>query len=313
MARIKDTLTAVEVKAARYEGKARKLFDGGGLFLHVQKGGKYWRLKYYFGGKERLLALGVYPEVTLKDARKGRDEARRLLDQDVDPTAHRRAKRAASVQATADTFELVAREWWESVHRHHVKTTHSGRNLRRLELYVFPPLGRRPVAEIAPRQLLDALRRVTQTGKAETAHRLMSLCGQIFRYAVATDRAERDITADLRNALPPAVTKHHPAVIEPEEIGALLRAIDGYGGYPATRGALVLAPLVFVRPGELRQAEWKDFDLQSDEWNHPPSKGGTAARAAASPGSGDPARDGELERPGEIRLPERPRARATDE
>ena len=180
----------------------------------------------------------------------------------------------ASAHAAADTLEAVAREWWKSVHCHRVVSSHADRNLRRLERHAFPMLGRRPIREISPGELLEALRRVEETGRVETAHRVRTLCGQVYRYAVATGRADRDIAADLRDALRPAETNHHAAIVVPEEIGLLLRTIDGYGGYPATLCALKLAPLVFVRPGELRQAEWKDFDLDAGEWNYTPSKGG---------------------------------------
>ncbi len=277
MPRTRDKLSAVAVKAATFQGRGAKLFDGGGLYLHVQRSGNYWRLKYRYHGKEKLLALGVYPEVGLQDARRGRDEARELLSQGVDPSAHRRARRTASARASADTMEALAREWWESVHRHRVVSSHADRNLRRLEMHVFPMLGRRPIAEISSWELLEALRRVQQIGHVETAHRVCTLCGQVFRYAVATGRAERDISADLRGALLPAETEHHPAILEPAEIAALLRAIDAYGGQPATRGALRLAPLLFVQPGELRRAEWDDFDLDAAagaEWQYTPSKGG---------------------------------------
>jgi integrase len=274
MARTRDKLTAVTVRTARFEDRARKLFDGAGLYLHLQESGKYWRLKYRWGGKERLLALGVYPDVPLQEARQRRDDARELLARGIDPMAHRRAARAATVEASASTFEVIAREWFESVHQRRVVSTHAGRNLRRLELYIFPALGRRPIAEIAPTELLAALRRVVDAGHVETAHRLRSLCGQILRYAITTGRANRDIAADLRDALPTASTTHHPAIVSPAEIPELLRAIDGYGGYPATRNALKLASLVFVRPGELRKAEWEDFNLGVCEWDYRPSKGG---------------------------------------
>jgi len=269
-----DRLTAVAVKAATFQGNPFKKFDGGGLFLHVKAAGSYWRLKYRFGGKEKLLALGVYPAVTLKDAREKRDEARRLLAREIDPSARRQAQKAADAAAQANSFEDVAREWWEQVHRHRVVPSHAARNLRRLELHIFPAIGQLPIHEVTAPQLLAALRQVEQTGSIETAHRLRSLAGQVFRYAISTERAERDIAADLRDTLRPAETKHHAAIVDPGEIGPLLRAVDGYGGYPATLAALKLAPLVFVRPGELRQAEWKDFDLDAREWNYTPSKGG---------------------------------------
>jgi integrase len=270
----KDRLTAIAVKAATFQGNPFKKFDGGGLFLHVKAAGRYWRLKYRFGGKEKLLALGVYPDVGLKDAREKRDEARRLLAQEIDPSAHRQAQKAADAAAQANSFEDVAREWWEQVHRHRVVPSHAARNLRRLELHIFPAIGQLPIHEVTAPQLLAALRQVERTGSIETAHRLRTLAGQVYRYAISTERAERDIAADLRDTLRPAETKHHAAIVTPEDIGPLLRAIDGYGGYPATLAALQLAPLVFVRPGELRQAEWKDFDLDAGEWNYTPSKGG---------------------------------------
>jgi len=275
MARTKDKLSAVEVKAVCYQDRPQKLFDGGGLYLHVLPSGRYWRLKYRFGGKEKLLALGVYPEVGLKDARKGRDEARELLAQGVDPSAHRRTTRTATAHAAADTLEAVAREWWESVHRHRVIASHADRNLRRLEMHLFPTLGRRPIAEVTPGELLEVLRRVEQKGNIETAHRVRTLSGQVYRYAVTTGRAERDIAADLRDSLRTPETKHYAAIIDPKEIGPLLRAIDGYGGQPGTRAGLQLAPLLFVRTGELRKAKWADFDLDAAEWHYTPSKGGS--------------------------------------
>ena len=187
-----------------------------GLYLHIQQGGKYWRQKYRFGGKEKLLALGVYPEVGLKDARKGCDEARELLAQGVDPNVHRRATRVASAHAAADTLEAVAREWRKSVHCHRVVASHADRNLRRLERHAFPMLGRRPIREISPGELLEALRRVEETGRVETAHRVRTLCGQVFRYAVATGRADSDIAADLRKDLPGLRIAQN---VEPDSLG----------------------------------------------------------------------------------------------
>ena len=213
-----DRLTAVAVKAATFQGNPFKKFDGGGLFLHVKAAGSYWRLKYRFGGKEKLLALGVYPAVTLKDAREKRDEARRLLAREIDPSARRQAQKAADAAAQANSFEDVAREWWEQVHRHRVVPSHAARNLRRLELHIFPAIGQLPIHEVTAPQLLAALRQVEQTGSIETAHRLRSLAGQVFRYAISTERAERDIAADLRDTLRPAETKHHAAIVDPGEI-----------------------------------------------------------------------------------------------
>lgn len=274
MARTKDRLTVAEIQSAKHSGKDQKLSDGGGLYLHIQRSGKYWRWKYRFNGKEKLLAIGVFPKVSLADARLDRDGARCQLEQGIDPSAHRRATRASQAKAAENTLEAVGREWWDSVHQHRVITSHAQRNLRRLERHLFPGLGRRPIADVSPAELLEALRRIERVGHVETAHRVRALCGQVFRYAIATGRASRDIAADLRDALQSPNTKHHAAIIKPEEIGPLLRAMGGYGGEPITRGALWLSALLFVRPGELRKAEWADFDLDAAEWHFTPSKGG---------------------------------------
>jgi len=272
MPRTKDTLSAAEVRTALFQGKAQKLFDGGGLFLHVVGAGKYWRLKYRFGGREKLLSLGVYPQVSLQDARKRRDEARELLGQGIDPGDKRKAQKQIQSDAAANSFEAVAREWWHTVHAHRVVGSHSKRNLRRLELHVFPPLGRRPISEITAPDYLSILRQVEKTGHLDTVHRLKSLGGQIFRYGISTGRCDRDPTQDLRDLLVPSRTRHYPAVTDPGEIAPLLRAIDAYAGQPATRGALRLAAILFCRPGELRKALWADFDLDAGTWNYTPSK-----------------------------------------
>ena len=274
MARPKDLLTATAIRAAHFTGHPTKLFDGGGLFLLVNQSGKYWRLKYRFGGREKVLALGVYPTVSLKDARVGRDKARELLAKGIDPLVQRRATRALASSTHANTLESVGREWFESIHRHDVTDSHASRNLRRLERHIFPTLGHLPISEITAPLLLEALRRIDSQGHRETALRVRTLCSQVFRYAIRTERAERDPAADLRDALPAPVTHHLPAVVDPKEIGPLLRALDDYAGEPTTRAALQLTPLLFVRPGELRTAEWADFDLEAGTWNYKPSKGG---------------------------------------
>ncbi len=274
MPRTTKPLTDAAIRAARWEGKQRKLFDGGGLFLLVSKTGKYWRLKYRFAGKERGLSLGVYPEVGLSDAREKRQEERQRLSKGIDPGAHRKAEQATKVTVAANTLEAVAREWVEQVHRHQVVPAHSERNLRRLELHVFPALGREPIAHVTPARLLMVLRDVEKTGRVETAHRVRTLCGQVFRYAIVTGRVERDVAADLRGALRTAEVQHHAALTDPENLARLLRAIDGYAGQPATRAALRLAPMLFVRPGELRRAKWEEFNLTAGEWDYHPSKGG---------------------------------------
>src|SRR5680860_412475 len=261
------SLTDTTVRNVKAEAKATKLFDGGGLFLLVApSGGKWWRLKYRFGGKAKLLSLGTYPAVSLKDARAKRDALRAQLAAGIDPGQARKAEKAT--RGGANSFEAVAREWigkyaptWAE--------SHSTKVIWRLERDVFPWLGVRPVGSVTASELLAVLRRIESRGALETAHRALRNSGQVFRYAIATGRAERDPAADLRGALPPVNTKHLAAITDPKAVGALLRAIDGYQGSLVTRCAVRLAPLLFVRPGELRKAEWAEFDLETAEWNIP--------------------------------------------
>lgn len=261
-------LTDIKIKAAKPTKKPLKLFDGGGLFLLVTPtGGKLWRLKYRFGGTEKLLTLGAYPQTSLTEARQRRTDARSLLDKGVDPGAVKKAQRAAETE-DSETFEVIAREW-------HGKFSptwaagHADKIIRRLELYIFPWIGSKPIRSITPPELLSCLRRLEEKGTLDTAHRAKQNCGQVFRYAIATGRAERDPTPDLRGALPAIQKQHYAAITDPEEVGALLRAIDGYKGGFITLCALKLAPLFFLRPGELRQAEWAEIDLDKGEWNVP--------------------------------------------
>jgi len=265
MARPKDKLSAAQVKAARYEGKAHKLFDGGGLFLHVQASGKYWRLKYRWQGYERLLSLGVYPTVSLAKARDRRDEVRRQIDEGIEPSARRQAEKAAKNRT--DTFEAIAREWLAKQHNLAEGTRDLTR--RRWERWVFPHIGPTPVDRLEPPDVLRVLRRIESAGKHETARRMRQRIGQVCRYAIATGRADRDPTPDLKDALAPFTTRHRAAITDPSEAGALLRAIDGYEGQPATRAALLVLSLTFVRPGELRKAEWPEFDLDTGHWRIP--------------------------------------------
>ena len=261
-------LTDVKVKNAKKGEKQAKLSDGDGMYLLVTPaGGKCWRLKYRFGGKEKTLALGTYPEVSLAEARVRRGEARKLLANDIDPGEAKKAKKAAGLEADGNSFEVVAREWhskfaptWSDSHAYWV--------LRRLEQYVFPAIGSRPIGELKAFDVLKVLRRIEAVA-LETAHRVKFMCGQIFRYAVGTGRAERDPTADLKGILPPRSQKHHAAITEPKEVAGLLRAIDTFSGTFTVKSALLLSPLVFLRPGELRQAEWSEFDLEAAEWNLP--------------------------------------------
>ncbi len=260
-------LTDKSLRAVKPQTKAFKLFDGGGLYLEISPaGGKWWRWKYRYGGKEKRLSLGVYPATSLKDAREKREAHRRQLAAGSDPGHLRKAQKIA--QAGAESFEAIAREWHTRFSPRLV-ASHSDRTLRRLENDVFPWLRNRPIVEIKAPELLAILRRIESRGALETAHRVKQICGQVFRYAVATGRAERDPTGDLRGALPPPIEKHHASIIEPKRIGDLLRVIDAYEGSFVTKTALRLAPLVFVRPGELRQAQWSEIDLEKAEWRIP--------------------------------------------
>jgi integrase len=227
-----------------------------------------WRFKYRLGGKEKQLAFGSYPEIPLADARQRRDDARKLLVNDVDPGEIRKARKAATIAETENSFEVVVREW----HNKFSATwspSHAETTLRRLQSVVFLIIGPSPIGEIKPLEVLAILRRIESRGSLETAHRIKTICGQVFRSAVATGRAERDCIDDLKGALPPYKKGHLAAITDPKEVAPLLRDIDGYQGSFVVKCALQLAPLVFVRPGELRQAEWTEIDLDAAEWNLP--------------------------------------------
>jgi integrase len=268
-------LTDTQIRKAKPAEKTQRLFDGGGLYLEISpKGGKWWRIKYRFGGKEKRLSLGVYPDVSLKDARERRNEARNLLANEIDPSENRKAKKAAKVERAANSFEVVAREWYAK-HSTNWSASHGDRIIRRLDRDIFPWIGGKPIAEINAPQLLEVIRRIEQRGALETAHRALGNCGQVFRYAVATGRAERDPSGDLRGALPPVKGKHFASVTEPKKVAEVLRALDGYEGTLTVRCALRLAPLVFVRPGELRYAKWADIYLDAAEWRYTVSKTNT--------------------------------------
>lgn len=261
-------LTDIAIRNAKPGVKPVKMFDESGLFVIVTpSGGKWWRFKYRFEGKEKLLSLGTYPEVSLKDARERRDASRKLLADNIDPSDNRKAVKVANAERAANSFEIVAREWL-SKNEHTWATNHHGRILQRLVNDIFPYLGKRPIADITPVELLKVIRRIEERGVLETAHRALANCSQVFRYGVATGRAERDPSGDLRGALASTKNKqtHFAAITDPKEVGALLRALDGYDGTAVVKAALQLAPLVFVRPGELRAAEWADIDLKNAEW-----------------------------------------------
>lgn len=260
------------IKKAKPEAKSYKLADGGGLFLLVTPtGGKLWRLKYRFGGKEKLLSVGAYPGVGLASARTRRDDARKMLADGIDPGELKKAAKTQRAERAADSFEAVAREWYAK-HAPGWAESHASKILRRLERDVFPWNGGRPIAELTAPEILATMRRIESRGTLETAHRVLQSVGQVMRYAVATGRAERDPTGDLRGALPPVRGEHFASITEPKDVGALLRAIDAFRGSLQVACALRLSPLLFVRPGELRRAKWADFDMEAGEWRYHVSK-----------------------------------------
>jgi hypothetical protein len=231
-------LTNTAIKNAKPQAKAYKLFDGGGLFLLVTPaGGRWWRLKFRVAGSEKQLSLGTYPEVSLAEARDKRDDYRKKLRQGVDPGVARKVAKLTASESGENSFEALAKEWiakqsavWEP--------SHSSKIIRRLELDIFPWLGSRPISEIKAPELLKVLRRIEERGAVDTAHRAWQNCGQIFRYALATGRAEHDPAADLRGALAPVVKGHFAAITNPKELGPLLKIIYGYQGHIVTRCAL---------------------------------------------------------------------------
>lgn len=265
-------LTDTAIRKAKPAEKAVRLYDAGGLYLEIAPaGGKWWRLKYRYGGKEKRLSLGTYPDTGLADARRKRDEARRHLADGIDPGAQRKAAKAATAAREANSFELVAREWYAK-QRPKWADSHAEKVLLRLENDVIPWIGGRPVDEITAPELLQVANRITDRGAIETAHRAMQYCASVMRYAVVTGRAVRNPATDLRGALPATRKTHHAAITDPGKLGGLLRAIDGYTGALVTKCALKLAPLLFVRPGELRRAEWAEIDFAEAQWNIPAEK-----------------------------------------
>jgi integrase len=258
-------ITDIQIKRAAFGRGKNKRFDGGGLFLWLKpNGAKLWRWKYSHRGAEKQLALGVYPEVSLKEARQQRDEARQLLRQDIDPGARRKSERLAS----GSTFDTVADEYLK-LHEHEQSATTQRKARQQLRDFISPRLGKRPVGQITPPEMLAVLRRIEATGSLETARKVRELCGRIFRHAVATGPAERDPTQDLRGLLKAPVAINRPAIIDPRKVGDLLRAIDGYQAQPSTMYALRLAPHVFLRPGELRAGRWAEIDWDAALWRVP--------------------------------------------
>lgn len=264
-----DTVMALTDTACKNakpkDNKPTKYADEKGMYLLVNQAGKYWRMDYRFADKRQTLALGVYPEVSLKEAREKRDEARRLLAEGINPNEHRKIVKATKTLQVENSFEAVAREWFAK-YKPTWSDGHAERIIRRLERDIFPWLGKRPIGDIEAPELLAVLRRIESRNAIETAHRAMQNAGQVFRYAIATGRAKHNPAADLVGALAPVVKTSFPTITDPAKIAELLRAIDGYQGTLETKCALRLAPLVFVRPGELRQAEWCEVDLDNARW-----------------------------------------------
>ena len=262
-------LTATTIKTCKPKDKAYKLTDGGGLYLLVSpSGGKWWRFDYRFQSKRKTLSMGVYPAVSLKDARDRRDEAKKQLANGIDPAMVRKSQKHQ--QSQPNTFEAVAREW-HAKFKPGWSDSHANRLLRLLERDIFPWLGSMPVSDVSSPLLLQTIRRI-ETRSLDTAHRAMQNCGQVFRYAIATGRQQNDPTHALKGAIPPIRDNHFASITHPEQIGPLLRAIEGYKGEFITQSALRLGPLVFVRPGELRHAEWSEINLEIGEWRIPSEK-----------------------------------------
>ncbi len=273
MPRHTKPLTELQIDRARHAANGpNRLYDGGGLFLQLQPtGAKLWRYRYTFGGKEKTLALGAWPAVSRAAARKARDVARVQIDGGTDPGEQRRLDRLIREDASRNTLESVALEWFNK-RAGQLAPSYTDKVLGRLKKYVFPVLGTRPISEIEPPELLAMLRRIEERGVLETASRVRHTMGLIFRYAVATGRAQRDPATDLRGALAIPEARRMPTMTDPANIGQLLRSMYGYSGEFSTCAALRLAPMVFVRPGELRMAEWAEIDIAAAEWRIPASR-----------------------------------------
>jgi integrase len=267
---MKRILTDTTVRNAKPkpDGKPAKHTDGGGLYLLVNGTGKYWRYNYIHGGKQKTLAVGVYPDTSLKQARDAHDNARKLLAQGIDPSAHKQEAKAAQLALSENSFELVAREWHKKFSPQWSER-HAGNVIRRFEHDFFPFIGNRPIADLEPPDILKCLRRIEERGAIDTAHRAKTDCGSVFRYAVATGKATRDPTPDLKGALPPQERSNFAAITEPQEVGKLLRAIAGYFGDFKTVAGLQLSAYLFQRPGEVRKMEWSEINFETSLWEIP--------------------------------------------
>lgn len=261
------------VRQVKHTGKAAgdKYADGGGMYLLVKAGGKYWRQDYTYIGKRKTLALGVYPAVTLAQARKRRDKARELLADGIDPGIAKREEKQAKAAAAGNTFEAVAEQWLKATAAKRAAITQD-KVTTWLRKDVFPYIGKMPITAIGPRDVLAVVRKMEARGVIDSAKRVAQICGQVFRFAVAEGTAERDVTADLRGAFQHAEKKHYAAITDPAKLGELLRSIHAYTGHPGTVAAMKLAPMVFLRPGELRAGEWAEIDLEAGEWRIPAAR-----------------------------------------
>lgn len=265
-------LTDIQIKNLKYPGKPTKVTDGGGLFLYLSASGKkLWRMTYYFERRERVLSFGEYPVVTLQKAREKRMEVKQLLAEGIDPAALKKAAKEEQISEVKDMFQSVALEWFEA------RTTdfsekHRGTVMYRLEKYIFPIIGKEHIDRMEAQDVLKVVLPIEKKGQNETARRLLQIIGQIYRYAVITGRARRNPVTDLHGAIRPRNVTHRAAITEPKRVGQLLRNIDDYEGYFPIVCALKLAPLVFVRPTELRAAEWSELDFETNEWRIPATR-----------------------------------------
>jgi len=265
-----NKLTENEVKKAKPTDKPYKIADGGGMYLLVKPtGGKYWHLAYRFNNKQKLLALGVYPDVSLKEARIKREAARKLLQKGTDPSEAKKEEKRLSILQAENTFEAIAKEWLSNktkLQANTVKTYHHYLS------YVFEAFGQKPITDVTSPDILALCRKIEAKGTIETAHRIKMTCGLVFRYAIATGRANYEPTQALKGALQPVITTHHASMVKPSDVARLMQDIQGYEGHYTTVYALKLAPLFFVRPCELREAKWADIDLDAKEWTYKVSK-----------------------------------------
>lgn len=263
-------LTDIVCKTSKPSDKVQKLSDGGGLYLEIKPSGpKYWKQKYRYAGKEKKLSHGVYPEVSLKEAREKRDKARKLLMDGIDPQEAKKEVKRDILIKSANSFEAVAREWHE-VHSHKVSEKYAQTIMLRMESDIFPEIGARPISDLRPPEIYAVLKKIEKRGAHELAHRAKQYIGQVMRYAIATSRAERDYTADLKDALPHKKVEHY-AALEPRELPEFLKVLERNDArlYPQTRIAVQFLMLTFVRTGEMIQAKWEEFDLKDRMWTIP--------------------------------------------